>query len=307
MGCLKLNIENSTLLRLFNGGNWVVSKKDENLYRYGFQGSEKDDEVKGQGNSYTTLYRQLDPRIGRWLSIDPVTQPGQSPYCSMDNNPILNNDVLGNIVKPKDKEAKKSIEKSNNKLFGKIKNPFSTKDGSLVINEKKFDKIINKGTDEQISAAKKMKSLINDEKITTIEIGNYESTLIDTKDGLQSLITLGFGGVTITNPNADPSKDEVSFRIIVANDEWKGGYTTDQSSTYDPATKMTTYTTTKVPSKINVSNKENIVKMFHEIGHAYTNMKHPNKTSKEKNDLVEDFEKQIRKGVKSKAKLISHD
>jgi len=34
-------------------------------YKYGFQGQEKDDEVKGQGNSYTTLYRMLDPRIGR--------------------------------------------------------------------------------------------------------------------------------------------------------------------------------------------------------------------------------------------------
>ena len=65
-------------------------------YWYGYQGSEKDDEVKGEGNSYTTHFRQLDPRIGRWLSLDPVTQPWQSPYNSMDNNPIWFNDVLGN-------------------------------------------------------------------------------------------------------------------------------------------------------------------------------------------------------------------
>ena len=32
---------------------------------------EKDDEVSGSGNSYTTFYRQLDPRIGRWMSVDP--------------------------------------------------------------------------------------------------------------------------------------------------------------------------------------------------------------------------------------------
>jgi len=66
-------------------------------YRYGYQGSEKDNEVKGEGNSYTTHFRQLDPRLGRWLTIDPKASslPWQSPYCSMDNNPILLNDVLG--------------------------------------------------------------------------------------------------------------------------------------------------------------------------------------------------------------------
>jgi RHS repeat-associated protein len=66
-------------------------------YRYGYQGSEKDDEVKGSGNSYTTEFRMLDPRLGRWLSIDPLAGmfPWQSPYVSMDNNPIWMNDVSG--------------------------------------------------------------------------------------------------------------------------------------------------------------------------------------------------------------------
>lgn len=69
-------------------------------YRYGYQGSEKDDEVKGDGNSYTTHFRQLDPRVGRWMSIDPKAKsmPWQSPYCSMDNNPILYNDVFGDSI-----------------------------------------------------------------------------------------------------------------------------------------------------------------------------------------------------------------
>ncbi|PKV51936.1 YD repeat-containing protein [Aquimarina sp. MAR_2010_214] len=64
-------------------------------YRYGYQGSEKDDELKGEGNSYTTHFRQYDPRVARWLSIDPVTFPNESPYTSMKNNPILFNDVKG--------------------------------------------------------------------------------------------------------------------------------------------------------------------------------------------------------------------
>jgi RHS repeat-associated protein len=69
-------------------------------YRYGYQGSEKDSEMKGSGSSYTTHYRQLDPRLGRWLSTDPelAALPHQSPYCSMDNNPVLHNDVNGDRI-----------------------------------------------------------------------------------------------------------------------------------------------------------------------------------------------------------------
>ncbi|GAA0877032.1 hypothetical protein GCM10009118_34420 [Wandonia haliotis] len=68
-------------------------------YRYGYQGSEMDNEVKGNGNSYTTFFRQLDPRLGRWKSPDPVFQPHQSPYNSMDNNPVWFNDPLGDKIK----------------------------------------------------------------------------------------------------------------------------------------------------------------------------------------------------------------
>ena len=67
-------------------------------YRFGYQGSEKDDEVSGEGNSYTTEFRQLDPRLGRWFSVDPIFQPWQSPYTSMDNNPIGNTDVKGDKI-----------------------------------------------------------------------------------------------------------------------------------------------------------------------------------------------------------------
>ncbi len=59
---------------------------------------EKDDEMKGEGNSYTTHFRLNDPRLGRWLSIDPDEKkfPWQSPYVSMDNNPTNLTDPLGN-------------------------------------------------------------------------------------------------------------------------------------------------------------------------------------------------------------------
>lgn len=55
--------------------------------------------MKGKGNSYTTYFRQLDPRLGRWLTIDPKARPWESPYVSMANNPILYSDHLGDTVK----------------------------------------------------------------------------------------------------------------------------------------------------------------------------------------------------------------
>lgn len=70
---------------------------NSNQFRYGYQGSEKDDEISGSGNHYTTEFRELDTRLGRWWSVDPKSSffAWQSPFVSMNNNPILLNDVLG--------------------------------------------------------------------------------------------------------------------------------------------------------------------------------------------------------------------
>ena len=65
---------------------------------YSFQGQERDDEVKGAGNSYTTYFRQLDPRVGRWFSIDPKMTALESPYVSMGNNPITCIDIEGDTI-----------------------------------------------------------------------------------------------------------------------------------------------------------------------------------------------------------------
>jgi RHS repeat-associated protein len=59
-------------------------------YRYGFQGQEMDDEVKGEGNSINYKYRMHDPRLGRFLSIDPLAPdyPWNSPYAFSENRLI---------------------------------------------------------------------------------------------------------------------------------------------------------------------------------------------------------------------------
>jgi RHS repeat-associated protein len=59
-------------------------------YRFGFQGQEGDDEVKGEGNSVNYKYRMHDPRIGRFFSVDPLAPkyPHNSPYAFSENRVI---------------------------------------------------------------------------------------------------------------------------------------------------------------------------------------------------------------------------
>jgi RHS repeat-associated protein len=56
-------------------------------YRYGFQGQEKDDEIKGEGNSLNYTFRMHDPRIGRFFAADPLEKsfPWNSPYAFSEN------------------------------------------------------------------------------------------------------------------------------------------------------------------------------------------------------------------------------
>ncbi len=59
-------------------------------YRYGFQGQEKDDEVKGEGNSLNYTFRMHDPRVGRFFAVDPleIKYPWYTPYQFSGNRLI---------------------------------------------------------------------------------------------------------------------------------------------------------------------------------------------------------------------------
>lgn len=58
---------------------------------------EKDDEVKGEGNSYDYGARMYDTRAGRWFARDPKEgkYPSLSPYAYSRNSPILFKDYDG--------------------------------------------------------------------------------------------------------------------------------------------------------------------------------------------------------------------
>ncbi len=70
-------------------------------YRYGFNGKEEDDEVKGDGNQIAYEERIYDSRLGRFLSMDPLVQdfPSFSPYSAFNNSPIYFYDPNGGYSK----------------------------------------------------------------------------------------------------------------------------------------------------------------------------------------------------------------
>ncbi|WP_158538561.1 RHS repeat domain-containing protein [Chitinophaga skermanii] len=98
-------------------GMMMPGRKFTNTYRYGFNGKENDNdnEVKGEGNQQDYGMRVYDPRIGKFLSVDPITKqyPELTPYQFASNSPISAIDLDG-------LEATISIEK--NTYFVALKN-----------------------------------------------------------------------------------------------------------------------------------------------------------------------------------------
>jgi len=95
-------------------------------YRFGYQGSEKDNEITGEGNTYTTFFRELDVRTCRWWGIDPKTSatPWESPYVSMGDNPVWYKDIVGDRIwsgkasaeKESDSKEEKERKDKNNQI-----------------------------------------------------------------------------------------------------------------------------------------------------------------------------------------------
>jgi len=66
-------------------------------YRYGFNGKEQDPEVSGTGNQYDYGFRLYNPRLGKFLSVDPLEREFSfwSPYHFAGNSPVGNSDLDG--------------------------------------------------------------------------------------------------------------------------------------------------------------------------------------------------------------------
>jgi RHS repeat-associated protein len=70
--------------------NRQYSLSANSKYRFGYNGKENDDEIKGFGNHIDFGSRSYDSRLGRMMSIDPKTEdaPEHSPYSYAFNDPV---------------------------------------------------------------------------------------------------------------------------------------------------------------------------------------------------------------------------
>jgi len=138
-------------------------------YRFGFNGMEKDDEMKGSGNSYTTEFRQYDSRLGRWLSLDPRIDFQRSPYSSMGDNPIFNNDILGDEFKTKkDKRLANKVQKNA--------------DSQISYYEKQISS--NNLSNEEVAELREMIIELENAKLEIDDLSNSETVYTFNKRGV---------------------------------------------------------------------------------------------------------------------------
>ena len=119
-----MRLENSTYSSYFYTQNLVnaVLKSNKRIstdtYRFGFNGKEKDNELKREGNSYDFGARIYDSRICIWPSTDPklAKYAGFSPYNFCLDNPIISIDIDGKdifIIVANNDTKKAEIQKVN--------------------------------------------------------------------------------------------------------------------------------------------------------------------------------------------------
>jgi RHS repeat-associated protein len=118
-----------------------------NSYRYGFQGQEKDDELKGEGNSLNYTYRMHDPRVGRFFATDPLEKkyPFYSPYAFSGNRVIDAVEIEGlepmgvDIIMTMAKfwiKSKLGLQNNVNSMMGPVTKNNETINNNILLDEK---------------------------------------------------------------------------------------------------------------------------------------------------------------------------
>ena len=206
-------------------------------YRFGYQGSERVDEIAGYGNHYTTFYRGLDVRIGKWLSVDPKMNliPGESPYSSMGNNPIWFNDPLGDIfeIDTDDEKAKsdvKSLVKSrkNNQQYIE----FDNETGEVTLD---FGNMRDK---------KRERILKNDKGLRLIQTLSTATNL----EGEEITIfygTQGETGIGLEMPEMQKELQDIDYYSNISTLENRGMTFFDDFGGYDPRAFILNASTTQ--------------------------------------------------------------
>jgi len=113
------------LLDYLPGGSLLPGRNfSSNTYAFGFNGKLKDDEIKGNGNSYDFGDRMYDPRVERWFKRDLKSgkYPFFSPYVFVADNPIY-------FVDPDGKDLYAATKKDQRMVLNALKSAFGSNHG----------------------------------------------------------------------------------------------------------------------------------------------------------------------------------
>lgn len=136
-------------------------------YRYGFQGQEKDDELKGEGNSLNYKYRMHDPRVGRFFAVDPLSKeyPHYTPYSFSGNKVIHKNELEG-------------LEETNLIIYNNLQDATAL---ITAMNEGDIERVlleVNKSIRDGVAEQHKWQNVIDDDVLQVSVVGPDNSSTI---------------------------------------------------------------------------------------------------------------------------------
>jgi RHS repeat-associated protein len=183
-------------------------------YRYGLQGQEMDDEIKGEGNSLNYTFRMHDPRIGRFFAVDPLEKkfPYYSPYQFSGNKLIAHIEIEGleeGWLYFEPNKAKSLLELSTNedlwkKLARNVEAKFRATEVSAAFDQYLPKRLINhytvgKGTSLTLNVSE-MKA-VNPHSVSIYAGVNKDKVRTEAKRFLKELNTLNLGESKEVNLN----------------------------------------------------------------------------------------------------------
>ena len=203
-------------------------------FRYGFNGKENDNEVKGEGNQIDFGSRIYDPRVVTWLSPDPKASkhPYESPYVYVSNNPLIYADPDGEekivVVGGGDITGKDRMKFINSGLLqvknyaNSIKNGNSGETVTVLLNMKFV-------SGKQYQAMQKAMKTV--EKETGVKIN-----MIGTTDGQSTTNYINSKTVEKGILSDTRSNDQITDLSFFGHG-YRGGYTGNGTVKYDASTK----------------------------------------------------------------------
>jgi len=169
-------------------------------YRYGFNGKENDNDVKGEGNQQDYGERIYDPRSAKFLSIDPLEgeYPMLTPYQFGSNRPIDGVDQDGLEWKP--------VTGADGNVTDYIWAGFNS-DGSAPRGTVSGGTIVRDGTTYNFSST----------NVTSPSFGNFRSGVLSVNDGSNVRMNALISSGNSTSYSFDELNDEGTFMSVFAS------------------------------------------------------------------------------------------